>query len=130
MWGDHFGHNEGQKRLSGLNYIGLLKRRFNGNLVEAMSVGMAVAACREGVDDMLVEGETAVIFDADDELSIYAALQRLLDKRELARRIAMNGQLQIRRNHSVSKMVSAFINTYRKAGQWYKKKRAGSVSDR
>lgn len=94
---------------------------FNGNLIEAMSVGMAVAGCLGGVDDLLVEDQTAVIFDPDDELSIYAALQKLLDKREFARQIALAGQLQIRRDYSVSKMVSAFLKTYRNAGQQFRR---------
>lgn len=94
---------------------------FNGNLIQAMSVGMAVAACRGGVDDFLVDVQTAVIFDPDDELSIYAALQKLLDKKEFARQIAANAQAQIRTDYSVSKMVTAFLSTYFSAGQWLKR---------
>jgi glycosyltransferase involved in cell wall biosynthesis len=46
--------------------------RFNQQLLEAMSVGMAVAACRGGVDDLLVNEQTALLFEPDDELSVYS----------------------------------------------------------
>ncbi|HIJ72357.1 MAG TPA: glycosyltransferase family 4 protein [Planctomycetes bacterium] len=95
-------------------------RRFNPRLLEAMSVGMAVAACRGGVDDLLIEDKTAVLFDPEDELGIYSSLQKLLDKREFARRIANAAQSHIREHHSVSKMIELLIKTYRTAQAWYK----------
>ena len=92
----------------------------NSNLLEAMGVGMAVAACRDGVDDLLIEDQTAVFFDRQDELSIYNALKKLLGTREFAKRIALNAQTHLRKHHSVSKMTQALINTYIKTQQWYK----------
>lgn len=93
---------------------------FDPFLLEAMSVGVAVAACRGGVDDLIVDGETAVVFDPNDELSIVTALKQLLGKREFARKIAAAGQDYLRKNHSVSNMISATLQTYRNAEQWYK----------
>ena len=51
----------------------------DSNLLEAMSVGMAVAACcsEEG---FLKDRETALFFDGDDEISIYSCLRELCDK--------------------------------------------------
>ena len=92
----------------------------NSNLLEAMGVGMAVAACRDGVDDLLVEDQTAIFFDRQDELSIYNALKKLLGTREFAKRIALGAQTHLRKHHSVSKMTQALINTYLKTQQWYK----------
>ncbi|MBN2137757.1 MAG: glycosyltransferase family 4 protein [Sedimentisphaerales bacterium] len=92
---------------------------FNPFLLEAMSAGLAVAACAGGVDDLIVENETAVVFDPDDELSIMAALKRLLGKREFARTIARQAQQHIRENHSVSGMIAATVKTYRDACLWY-----------
>jgi len=91
---------------------------FDGNMLQAMSVGMAVAACASRDDELALDGQTAVVFDPADELSIYAALQRILDRPQFARQIASNAQQQIREKYSVSKMVSAFLNTYRNASQW------------
>jgi len=93
---------------------------FNTFMLEAMSVGTAVAACKGGVDDLIADGATAVVFDPDDEMSIIAALKQLLDKREFARKIAKAGQEYLRENHSVSKMIAATIQTYHNARKWHK----------
>ena len=94
---------------------------FNPLLLEAMSVGAAVAACKGGVDDLIIEEQTAIVFDPNDELSIYSSLQRLFDRRELARRIARGAQKYLRKNHTVSNMISSTLRTYREAVQWYKR---------
>lgn len=84
-------------------------------LLEAMSLGTAVAACTGGVDDFIIEGETALVFDPNDELSILRTLRQLLDRRELARQIAGTALEYLRKNHSVSKMITATIQIYRGA---------------
>jgi len=88
---------------------------FNPLLLEAMSVGTAVASCKGGVDDLIIDGRTAVIFDPGDRLSIKAALQRLLDSRDFARRLADSARQYVRENHTVSRMVSAVLGVYRDA---------------
>jgi glycosyltransferase involved in cell wall biosynthesis len=94
---------------------------FNPLLLEAMSVGAAIAACKGGVDDLVIEEKTAVVFDPLDEHSIIRCLQRLLDRRELARQIARGAQEYLRENHSVSNMISSTLRTYQEAQQWYRK---------
>jgi len=91
---------------------------FNPFLLEAMSVGSAVAACKGGVDDLIIEDRTAVLFDPNDEVSIRSSLQRLFDRKEFAKQIARNAQQNLRENHSVSKMISATIQAYHGALQW------------
>ena len=85
---------------------------FDPVLLEAMSIGVAVAGCTGGVDDLLIEDRTAVVFDPNDEISIMRTLQRLLDRREFARQIAGNAQQYLKENHSVSKMISATLRIY------------------
>jgi glycosyltransferase involved in cell wall biosynthesis len=85
---------------------------FDPVLLEAMSIGAAVAACKGGVDDLVIEDRTAVVFDPNDEMSIMRTLQRLLDRREFARQIARTAQQYLKENHSVSKMISAMLRTY------------------
>jgi len=85
---------------------------FNPLLLEAMSVGSAVAGCKGGVDDLIIENKTAIIFDPADELSIYSCLQQLLNRHEFARQIAKNAQQYLRENHSPSKMIAATLQTY------------------
>jgi glycosyltransferase involved in cell wall biosynthesis len=85
---------------------------FDPVLLQAMSIGTAVAGCKGGVDDLIIEDRTAVIFDPKDEMSIMRTLQRLLDRRELARQFAENAQQYLRENHSVSKMISDTLEIY------------------
>jgi glycosyltransferase involved in cell wall biosynthesis len=88
---------------------------FNSSLLEAMSVGAAIAGCKGGVDDLIIEDQTAIVFDPKDELSILRCLQRFLDKREFARKIAANAQEYLRENYSADNMISATIQAYRDA---------------
>ena len=90
-------------------------KTFDPLLLEAMSVGSAVAACEGGVDDLIIQDKTAVIFDPDDELSIYSSLQKLLDTHEFARQLAENAQQHLRDNHKVSDMISCTLQTYNEA---------------
>lgn len=83
--------------------------------LEAMSIGVVVASCRGGVDDLIIEEQTGVIFDASDELSIYSCLQKLFDKRDWARKLARGAQEHLRENYTVSNMVSSILRIYRQA---------------
>ncbi|MHC4528200.1 MAG: glycosyltransferase family 4 protein [Planctomycetota bacterium] len=96
---------------------------FDPFLLEAMSVGAAVAACKGGVDDLIIDSRTCVVFDPKDELSIYNSLQRLFDRREFARQIAEGARQYLRENHPVSQMVADILQTYRDAEQWYRSPR-------
>ncbi len=93
---------------------------FNSRLLEAMSVGMSVAACEDCLDDMLIEDQTTVFFDSRDELSIYDCLGMLLADRRLAQQIAAGGQKYLQRHHTVSRMTNALIQTYLSAQKKYK----------
>jgi hypothetical protein len=78
-----------------------------------MSEGMAVAACRGDESDLLRAGQTAALFDEDDELSIYSTLSELLTEREYARRLAKGSQELLRAEYTVSNMVAGLIDLYR-----------------
>jgi len=93
----------------------------DANLLDALSVGTAVATCRQGAEGVLTEDQDAVFFQPHDELSIYTALRKLLVDREFARRLALAGQQYIRRHHSVSRMVEELIQIYRMTQDWYAK---------
>ena len=88
---------------------------FSPLLLEAMSVGMAVAGCKGGVDDLIIDDQTAVVFNPNDEHSIISSLQRLLDRREFARKIAQNAQQYVRENYTASGMISKILNVYDQA---------------
>jgi glycosyltransferase involved in cell wall biosynthesis len=93
---------------------------FDPLLLEAMSLGAAVAGCEGGVDDLIITDKTAVVFDPEDELSIRSKLQQLLDRPELARSVAAGAQQYLRENHSVSSMVSSILRAYQGAQDWLK----------
>ena len=88
---------------------------FDPMLLEAMSLGAAVVGCKGRVDDLIIDEQTAVVFDPEDQLSIMRSLQRLLDRREFARQIAGGAQQYLRENHTVSRMISATLRTYHEA---------------
>ncbi|MHC4507823.1 MAG: glycosyltransferase [Planctomycetota bacterium] len=86
---------------------------FDPLLLEAMSVGTAVAGCRGAVDDLIIEDQTAVVFKPDDEVSIMHTVKRLLDRREFATHIARSAREYVRQNYTVSGMISAMFEVYR-----------------
>jgi glycosyltransferase involved in cell wall biosynthesis len=87
-------------------------QRFDPAIIEAASAGAAIATDKGNGDNFLRSNTTAVFFDSRDELSIYAALQKLLDDREFAKSIAAAAQNYLRNNHSVSSMVDSLLKIY------------------
>jgi glycosyltransferase involved in cell wall biosynthesis len=94
---------------------------FNPVVLEAMSVGTVVACGKGGVDDLVIDGQTGVIFEPDIELSIYQNLKQLLDRREWARQLARAAQEHLKKNYSVSKMISSILGLYRATQEWVRK---------
>jgi len=93
---------------------------FDPVLLEAMAVGAAVVCSKGGVDRLVIDGKTGILFEPDDELSIYNSLRKLLNGREYARQLVANAQQYLRENHSVSSMVANTLRIYRQVQQWYK----------
>lgn len=94
---------------------------FNSPLLEAMGVGLAVASCQNGSEDLLKENETTVFFDPHDELSVFSSLKNLLDNRDFAQKIARNGQQYLREHYTVSGMINSLKQYYLEAQDWHKK---------
>jgi glycosyltransferase involved in cell wall biosynthesis len=90
---------------------------FNMLLLAAMSAGSVVAACIGGVDDLIIEGKTALTFNPDDQLSIYNCLKRIFDAPLEARQIAYEAQQHLRQSHHVSDMVASTLSLYRQTAQ-------------
>lgn len=86
---------------------------FNPFLLEAMSEGAVAAGCKGGVDDLIIDEQTGLVFDPDDELSIYSVLQRLLDSRELSQKLSSKAHGYLRENYGVSSMTSEILKIYR-----------------
>ena len=88
---------------------------FEPLLIEAMSVGNAVAACKGGAEDIVLGEKTAAVFNEADETSIHDVLRNLMENREIARKLAKSAQEYLRKKHTVSAMVSATLKVYRQA---------------
>ncbi len=85
---------------------------FSGFLLEAMGLGVAVVACKGGVDDLIVHEDTALLYERNNEASLRQALVRLLEDHDGARRLAASAQGYVRQRYSVGAMVSAMLDTY------------------
>ena len=88
---------------------------YNPAVIEAAAAGLAIAADKNNSEEFLRDGSTAVLFDCNDELSIYSAIQRLLDNKELAKSIAQTAQDCLRSSNSVSSMVDNLLKIYQAA---------------
>ena len=99
------------------------KQYFDAQLLEAMSVGLAVVGAPEKTSGLMIEGQTAAFWDPEDELNIYGCLKTMLGQRDESRRLALNAQQHLRQHNSVSGMVDRLMNTYIEAQQWYKQNR-------
>ena len=88
---------------------------FNPILLEALSVGDAVAGCKGDASDLIVENQTAAVLEGSDEQNIYNCLRLLIDNPQSARNIAVKAQDFVRKNLTVSEMATATIDCYRQA---------------
>ncbi|MHC4772441.1 MAG: glycosyltransferase family 4 protein [Planctomycetota bacterium] len=93
---------------------------FDAQLLEAMSVGLAVAGTPESSSGLLQDGQTAHFWDPTDELNIYGCLKNMLGQREKSRQLAQNAQSHLRQHHSVSRMVDKLMETYIRVQQQHK----------
>jgi glycosyltransferase involved in cell wall biosynthesis len=89
-----------------------ITERLDSAMLEAASAGLAIATDKNNADNMLKNNQTAIFFDCKDELSVYSALQKLLDDRQLAVTLASAVQDYLRNNNSVSSMVAGLLEIY------------------
>jgi len=94
--------------------------QFDAQLLEAMAVGLAIVGVPEAASGLLHEDRTAVFWDPDDELNIYARLKEVLGRRDKSRQLAQNAQTHLKEHHSVSRMVDNLMDTYIQAQQSHK----------
>jgi colanic acid/amylovoran biosynthesis glycosyltransferase len=65
-------------------------------LIEAMAMEIPVVATRvSGIPELVVDGETGLLVAPDDAAALAAALARLLQDRDLARRLARAGRARV-----------------------------------
>jgi|GEM_PF-1284043 len=84
------------------------------NPLQAMGVGMAVVSYPCGVSDYLRNGDTAILCAGASPDSMADAIDRLLDDRTFARRLATTGRDFVRTYHPVSGMSDKTAGVYRR----------------
>jgi glycosyltransferase involved in cell wall biosynthesis len=92
---------------------------FSGYLLEAMGLGMAVAACQGQLDDPIIPNQTAAVFEPDDADNIGRTLAGLLGDHDTACRLARTAQEHVRASYSVDAMASAALTCYERAARSY-----------
>lgn len=81
--------------------------------LQALGQGMAVIGVRGGVHDAYLPDETAVLLDEPDAGKLADAIERFLDDRELARRIAQGAIDHMKAHHTMSAMAEQTGAIYR-----------------
>ena len=87
------------------------KETFGISFIEASACSKPVIGGRSGgVSDAVVDGETGLLVDPDDEQEIAAAITRLLTDKALARRLGENGRRRAVEELSWEKVAARFDN--------------------
>lgn len=82
-------------------------------VAEAMAAGKPVAAAAVGgVKELVVTGETGLLFPPEDHEALAAAVAELLGDRELARRLGASGAVRAKENFSVATMTDKTLDVY------------------
>lgn len=82
-------------------------------LAEALLCGAPVVAANfGGVTDIVRDGETGLLFPARDARALAVAIERLLDDRALAMRLAVNGAARARERFTRERVAAQFAEIY------------------
>ena len=82
-------------------------------LLLAMAAGDPVLAAKSTVDDFLIDGKTALTFNAGNTAELTAKLVSILDDRQAGTILADSALAYLREHHSAAQMVSAVAGIYR-----------------
>ncbi len=83
-------------------------------LLEAGALGLPVVATRvTGCVDAVIDGQTGLLVPPEDPVALAEAIERLLDDRELARRLGASARARVEREFSQSRLIRAHLELYR-----------------
>lgn len=88
-------------------------RRFSAHALTAMVNGLAVLAPHGTLEDYLIDGQTARLFDPVQPMDLAHEWGQLLLDRSLARRLAQSALDYARTHHQATRMVAATAALYR-----------------
>jgi glycosyltransferase involved in cell wall biosynthesis len=89
-------------------------RRFSSHPLNAMAAGLAILAPQGTLEDYLVDGATACLFDPDRPEDLTSKWGGLLRETDTARALASRALEYARTHHQASTMVQAFATAYRR----------------
>jgi glycosyltransferase involved in cell wall biosynthesis len=82
-------------------------------VIEAQAAGVPVVATPVGgIRETVVDGETGLLVPTRDPAALAAAIRRLLDDRDLARRLADEARRRVRERYSEQRMVELTLGLY------------------
>jgi glycosyltransferase involved in cell wall biosynthesis len=81
----------------------------------AMAAGDPVLAAKSAVDDFLIDGKTALTFNAGNAAELTAKLVSILEDRQAGTVLADNALEYLREHHGAAQMVAAVAGIYRRA---------------
>jgi glycosyltransferase involved in cell wall biosynthesis len=85
-------------------------------LLEAMTYSRPIVTTAVGsIPDTVADGDSALVVPPGDVDAFAAALERLLEERELAARLGANARATVQRHHSVERMVERTLAVYASA---------------
>jgi glycosyltransferase involved in cell wall biosynthesis len=91
-----------------------LSEAFSNSLMEAMACGCCVAASRVGGNpELVIDGETGLLFGARDSAELARVLDRLLEDSALRARLAGAGTERIRRQFTLAQAAQRMGAIYR-----------------
>jgi glycosyltransferase involved in cell wall biosynthesis len=84
-----------------------------------MAVGTPVVSTRAGsIPEIIEDGETGLLVEADDAQALAGAIRRLLRDRALARRLGRAGRAHVRRHFTWEIVAEAFEQIYAALPVW------------
>jgi L-malate glycosyltransferase len=85
-------------------------------LLEAMSLGVPTVASRVGgLAEVLEDGQTGLLIEVGDEAGLAAALTRLAEDPDLARRLGTASAAAQRESYTLSRMADEYLEVYAQA---------------
>jgi glycosyltransferase involved in cell wall biosynthesis len=82
-------------------------------VIEAQAAGVPVVATPVGgIRETVVDGETGLLVPPRDSAALAAAIRRLLDDRDLARRLAGEARRRVRETYSEEHMIELTLGLY------------------
>ncbi|MEH2512183.1 glycosyltransferase involved in cell wall biosynthesis [Nitrobacteraceae bacterium AZCC 1564] len=84
------------------------------SVLEAMAYGKPVVASRiGGIPELVVDGETGVLFEPGDADELRSHISRLMDDPSLRARMGAAGRLRAEKQFSIDKHNASLLETYR-----------------